>query len=221
MAGGHSPGKKRPPPRLETPKRSPPSREEQRDQSRMGGVGATGGLPFPHSELLGAQGAPPTRLQHLNWVFFFFFFFGPFRGTRGIWRFPGEGSNRSYSCRPTPQPQPRQIWAASATYTTAHRQHQILNPLRRPRIEPATSWFLVGFVSAVPGWEPPPPPRLPQPVETLGTLENQARFLPFLDNCRIQTTVFFISSPPWTGVWVIKLGKDLFRGQCRCGSGWP
>ena len=40
----------------------------------MGGVGATGGLPFPHSELLGAQGAPPTRLQHLNWVFFFFFF---------------------------------------------------------------------------------------------------------------------------------------------------
>ena len=30
------------------------------------------------------------------------------------------------------------------------RQHQILNPLNRPGIEPATSWFLVGFVSAAP-----------------------------------------------------------------------
>ena len=29
-----------------------------------------------------------------------------------------EGPNRSYSCRPTPQP--RGIWAASATYTTSH-----------------------------------------------------------------------------------------------------
>ena len=35
---------------------------------------------------------------------FFFFFKGC---TRGMWKFPGEGSNRSCSCRPTPQPQPR------------------------------------------------------------------------------------------------------------------
>ena len=42
-----------------------------------------------------------------------------FLGLR-ICEFLGEGSNRSYRCRrPTPQPQPRQVPAASATYTTA------------------------------------------------------------------------------------------------------
>ena len=30
------------------------------------------------------------------------------------------GSDRSSSCQPTPQPQPREIQATSATYTTAH-----------------------------------------------------------------------------------------------------
>ena len=39
-------------------------------------------------------------------------------------------------------PQQRRIQAVPVTYTAAHRW--------RPRIEPATSWFLVGFVSAVP-----------------------------------------------------------------------
>jgi len=32
-------------------------------------------------------------------------------------------------------------------------QRRILNPLRRPEIEPMTSWFLVGLVSAVPRGE--------------------------------------------------------------------
>ena len=57
--------------------------------------------------------------------------------TCGIWMFPGQGSNRNYSCQPTPQPQ----------------QHGILNPLMRPGIKPATTWFLVGFVSAAPQQE--------------------------------------------------------------------
>ena len=35
------------------------------------------------------------------------------------------------------------------------RQRQILKPLSEPGIEPATTWFLVRFVSAVPGWELP------------------------------------------------------------------
>ena len=55
-----------------------------------------------------------------------------------------------YSCRPIPEPQQHQIWAASLTYTTAHsnaRSHWV-----RPGIEPTTSWFLVRFVSAVP-WQ--------------------------------------------------------------------
>jgi len=41
-----------------------------------------------------------------------------------------RGVNQSYSRRPTPQPQ----------------QHQILNPLIRPGIEPTTSWVLVGLI---------------------------------------------------------------------------
>ena len=39
-----------------------------------------------------------------------FYFIFAFSGrTLGIWRFPGQGSNQSYSCRPTPQPQPCRI----------------------------------------------------------------------------------------------------------------
>ena len=35
------------------------------------------------------------------------------------------------------------------------RQHQILNPLSKARIKPASSWILVRFASAEPGWELP------------------------------------------------------------------
>jgi len=49
-----------------------------------------------------------------------------------------------------PQPQQRQIRAASATYTTAHGNAGSLTCWLRPWMESATSWFLVGFVSAAP-----------------------------------------------------------------------
>ena len=42
--------------------------------------------------------------------------------------------------------------ATSATYTTAHGNTRSLTHWVRPGIEPATSWFLVGFVSALP-WQ--------------------------------------------------------------------
>ena len=89
-------------------------------------------------------------------VLFFFLSFCHFLGhSRCMWRFPGKGSNRSCSHRPTPQPQQRRIWAASATYTTALGNAGSLTHWARPGIEPATSWFLVGFVSAAPRWELP------------------------------------------------------------------
>ena len=50
-------------------------------------------------------------------VFFCLFLFF-FRAAQGIWRFPGSGSNQSYSCQPTPQPQQHYIPSASVTYTT-------------------------------------------------------------------------------------------------------
>ena len=65
----------------------------------------------------------------------------------GIWRFPGQGSNGSCSRWPTPQPQQRRIWAASATYTTTHSNAGSLTHWAGPGIEPATSWFLLRFVN--------------------------------------------------------------------------
>ena len=65
--------------------------------------------------------------------------------------------NQSYSCQPTPQQQQCEIWAASVTYTTAHSNPGSVIHWARPGIEPTSSWILVGFVTAEPGWERPDP----------------------------------------------------------------
>ena len=52
-----------------------------------------------------------------------------------------------------PQPQQHRIWAAYVTYTTAQGHAGSLTHWWRPGIELATSWFLVGFISAVPQLE--------------------------------------------------------------------
>ena len=51
------------------------------------------------------------------------------------------------------EPQERQSGVASATYTTPHSNTGSLTHWERPGIEPATSWFLVRFISAAPWWE--------------------------------------------------------------------
>ena len=79
-------------------------------------------------------------------IIILFLFFCLFQGhTRGIWKFPGQGSNRSCSHRPTPEPQQHSIQAMSVTYTTAHGNAGSLTHPVRPGIEPTTSWFLAGF----------------------------------------------------------------------------
>ena len=97
------------------------------------------------------------RLSHICMLEFYgqkFFFF--FKGrTCSIWRFPGQGLNRSYSCQPIPQPQQHRIQATSATYTTVHGNTRSLTHWARPGIEPSTSWFLVGFFSTMPRQELP------------------------------------------------------------------
>ena len=83
-------------------------------------------------------------------VFFFFFFFLSFclKGPScGIWRFPGQGSNQSCSCWPTPQPQQHRIWASVWPIHHSSRPSQILNPLSEPGIKPETLWFLVGLIN--------------------------------------------------------------------------
>ena len=82
----------------------------------------------------------------------FFFFSGPHPRHMEV---PSYGSNWSYSRRPTPQPQQCQIWAASASYTTAHSNTGSLTHRARPGMEPTTSWFLVGFISTIPWRELP------------------------------------------------------------------
>ena len=58
--------------------------------------------------------------------------------------------NRTYSCQPTPQPQQDGTQATSATYITAHGNTGSPTHWVKPRIEPASSWILGGFVSAAP-----------------------------------------------------------------------
>ena len=81
-------------------------------------------------------------------------FFWSFEG-RGIWKFPGWGSNWSCSHWPMPQPQPRQlgIQAESMSYILAHGNTGSLTHGARPGIEPVSSWMSVRFVSTESRWE--------------------------------------------------------------------
>ena len=81
------------------------------------------------------------------WDFFFFFFLRLYPQHMEI---PRLGSNWSWSCRPTPQPQQCRIWVAPVTYTMAQGNAGSLTHWARPRIKPATSWLLVRFVSTEP-----------------------------------------------------------------------
>ena len=54
-------------------------------------------------------------------------------GSRGIWRFPGQGLNRSCSHRPTPEPQQRGIWAIVCNLHHSSGQCRILNTLSEGR----------------------------------------------------------------------------------------
>ena len=84
-----------------------------------------------------------TYSIHLKEVFF------PSMGrTHSMWKFPGEGSNRSCSCQP--QPQQCHIRAMSATYTMAYSSARSLTHWVRPGMETASSWILARFVSVVP-----------------------------------------------------------------------
>ena len=60
----------------------------------------------------------------------FCFFYGH---TCCIWNFPGQGSNRNFSCRPMTEPQQRGIWAVSSSLHHSSWQCWILNPLNAAR----------------------------------------------------------------------------------------
>ena len=64
-----------------------------------------------------------------------------------MWKFPGKGSNQSCTCQPAPQPQQYQVWAASATNTTAHGNTRSLTTERGQGSKPISSWILVRFLT--------------------------------------------------------------------------
>ena len=68
-----------------------------------------------------------------------------------IWKFPGEGSDWSCSCQPTPQLQQHQIRATSVIYTTAHGNAGSWANWARPGTEPTSSWVLVCYCYATMG----------------------------------------------------------------------
>ena len=93
-------------------------------------------------------------LHHIHPLRILLFYFWLFRAAPTAYGGSrARGSNRSYSCQPIPQPQQRQIWAASVIYTTAYGNAGSLTHWTRPGIKPTTSCFLVGCVSTAPRWE--------------------------------------------------------------------
>ena len=79
-----------------------------------------------------------------------FFFFSLFRAAPAAYGSFHMKLNQSCSCWPIPQPQQCGPQAAPVTYTTAHGNTGSLTHWGRPGIKPATSWFLVRFVSTAP-----------------------------------------------------------------------
>ena len=60
---------------------------------------------------------PEARIEVLTLCCCLFSFFSPFYShTCGLWKFLGQGSNQSCSCRPTPQSRQHHIRGTSATY---------------------------------------------------------------------------------------------------------
>ena len=78
-----------------------------------------------------------------------------------------------------PMPEPQQqlgIQAVSTTYTTAHGNARSLTHWARPGIEPATTWFLVGFVNHG-AWTGTPP-------SVFSTVRWRETFLVYLSQSR-------------------------------------
>ena len=64
--------------------------------------------------------------------------------TQGIWKFPGRGRIRAVAA--SLHHSQRGIWAASATYTTAHSNTGSLTHWAGPEIEPVSSWIIGLFL---------------------------------------------------------------------------
>ena len=116
---------------------SAPAPDWPRMVARDGSTQDSPGVKSPFSEpanlsTRNQQEPQGGRVDLLEWTPpFVYLFICSYGCTCGIWKFPGEGSNQSCSCQPTPQP--RQIKAVSVTYTRSLQQCWMLNPLSKAR----------------------------------------------------------------------------------------
>ena len=88
-------------------------------------------------------------LSHCGVFLFFFFVFCLFRAAPAAHGGSQARvlSNWSCCCWPTPQPPATPDPSQICDLHHSSRQHWILNPLSEARIEPVSSWLLVGFVN--------------------------------------------------------------------------
>ena len=141
-------------------------------------------LTRPRPVSLAFPSAIPPFPFPISFLFFLFLSCFFFQGCAcGIWRFLGWRSNQSCCCPTMPEPQQRQIWAASSTYTTAHSNAGSLTHWARLGIELTTSWFLDGFVSAVPRQEFSPFPISATPIHLLFQKLSFLTHIPYLISC--------------------------------------
>ena len=101
-----------------------------------------GSIPGPETSTCLGQGQKAT-----NFFFFFVFLAISWATPMAYGGSQAKGRIGAVVARPTPEPQQRGIRAASATYTTAHGNAGSLTHQAKAGTEPATSWFLVGFVN--------------------------------------------------------------------------
>ena len=85
---------------------------------------------------------------------FSFFFFSFEYHTCGIWKeVPRLGAWSELQFPPRATATAMRDLSPVWDLHNSSRQCQILNPLSKAEVQPATSWFLVGFISAEPWWE--------------------------------------------------------------------
>ena len=96
------------------------------------------------------------RKRQINKKKTFFFFSCLFLGSH-MWHMevPRRGVEMELSRQSTPQVQQHQSQASAATCTIAHGNTRSLTHWAKPGIEPASSWILVGFITAEPWWKLP------------------------------------------------------------------
>ena len=126
---------------------------------------------------------PPSAYQ--QFFLFFFCLLGPYPWHMEV---PRLGVESGLATAAGLHHSHNNVGSTSSTYTTAHRNTRSLTHWARPGIDPASSWILVGFISAAPQWE------LQHPL-IFDTVLITCYYSSFLFWCLWPASKFFCFSP--------------------------